>query len=127
MGANSRGACVDHDCGGARRQDVVRVLSLEGAPEASGRYAWAGSLCCRRHGKHAVVVREAPCAVVAGPYRPVYAAPCEPVVYREVYRPGYWQWHETSRCHVWVPGATIIVRFNEKHKPYLISQENVTG
>jgi len=85
--------------------------------------ATAGVADARPHGRHkhrhsrgcdhAVVVRHAPCEaayVVAGPYRPVYA-PCAPVAYREVWRPGYWQWHEASHCNVWVPGVTIAVRF----------------
>jgi hypothetical protein len=87
----------------------LSCLASAGAADAHPR--WRHKHGHGRHGRHAVVVREAPCAVVAGPYRPVYAAPCAPVVYREVYRPGYWQWHEASRCNVWVPGATIIVRF----------------
>lgn len=87
----------------------LSCLATAGAADAHPRGHHKHKHHHGRHGKHAVVVREAPCAVVAGPYRPVYVDPYAP--YREVYQPGYWQWHEASHCNVWVPGATIIVRF----------------
>src|SRR5262245_17190647 len=45
MGASSRGGCVDHYCGGPRRQGVMGVLSLEGTLKG---YLF---LCRRRDGK----------------------------------------------------------------------------
>ena len=84
----------------------LSLLATAGAADAHPRHK-------HRHNKHChhpVVVRER--VVVAGPYRPVYATPyVDPCGYREVWRPGYWQWHEASHCNVWVPGATIVVRF----------------
>ena len=105
----------------ARRTLVIAALvglsflATAGVADAGPRHKHRhGKHGCNHHSRHAVVVREAPCA--DGRYRsvyaePVYAAPCAPVVYREVYRPGYWQWHEASHCNVWVPGVTIAVRF----------------
>ena len=90
---------------------LATTTAADAGPRHKHRHGKHG---CRHYSHHAVVVREAPCA--DGRYRPVYVAPvygapCGPVAYREVWRPGYWQWHESSHCNVWVPGATIVVRF----------------